>query len=371
MGVSRLERCYNIADLRAAGRRRLPRGIFDYVDRGTEDEVALANNRAAFERIKMRNRVLVDVSTIDVGASLFGKPLSLPLAIAPTGVAGLCWHEGELALAKAAAAAGIPFALATGSNTSMEKIAREAGGRLWFQLYMWQKRELSFELVERARDAGFEALILTVDAALGANREHNQRNGFSMPFAPSRRNMADLLRHPGWLRRVLLKYLLDSGMPRHVNYPQEYQVRITGDAGAKKDLRAHSMNWDDVARLRAVWPGTLILKGILRPDDAARAVELGVDVIVVSNHGGRNMDSAVASLDALPAVADAVGGRATLYGVMVGGQAGAERAIAILTNEFRRTMAYLGCRSVAELSPDVLSLAGAALEPRGHAGPQN
>jgi (S)-mandelate dehydrogenase len=135
--MRRLERCHNIADLRAAGRRRLPKGIFEYVDRGTEDEIALSNNRAAFERIKLRNRVLVDVSSIAMGTTLFGKPLALPLAVAPTGVAGLCWHEGELAIAKAAASAGVPFTLATGSNTPMETIAREAGGRLWFQLYMW------------------------------------------------------------------------------------------------------------------------------------------------------------------------------------------------------------------------------------------
>jgi (S)-mandelate dehydrogenase len=382
--VSRLERCYNIADLRAAGRRRLPKGVFEYVDRGTEDEVAAGNNRAAFERIKMRNRVLVDVSKIDMGTTLFGKPMSLPLAIAPTGVAGLCWYEGELELAKAAAAAGIPFTLATGSNTAMEKVVREAGGRLWFQLYMWDKRELSYGLVERARDAGFEALILTVDAALGANREHNQRNGFNQPFRPSARNMADLMMHPDWLHRVLFRYVRTSGMPRHENYPEEYRKPITGDAGLKKDLRAHSMNWEDVDKLRRMWPGTLILKGILRADDAVRAAERGVDGIVVSNHGGRNMDSAVATIDALPAIVDAVGhrttvmldsgirrgsdivkalalgakavliGRATLYGVMVGGQAGAERALSILQNEFKRTMAYVGCRSIAEVSADVL-----------------
>jgi isopentenyl diphosphate isomerase/L-lactate dehydrogenase-like FMN-dependent dehydrogenase len=267
----------------------------------------------------------------------------------------------------------------------MEKVAREAGGRLWFQLYMWHKRELSYELVKRAQDAGYEALVLTVDFALGANREHNQRNGFSMPFRPSPRNMADLMMHPGWLQRVLFRYMATTGMPRHQNYPKEYQIRITGDASSKKDLRAHSMNWDDVDRLRQMWPGTLILKGILRPDDAVRAVERGADGIVVSNHGGRNMDSAIASIDVLPEIVAAVGdrttvmldsgirrgsdivkalalgakavliGRATLYGIMVGGQAGAERALAILENELRRTMAYVGCRSIAEIGPDVLA----------------
>jgi isopentenyl diphosphate isomerase/L-lactate dehydrogenase-like FMN-dependent dehydrogenase len=383
--VKGLRGCYNIADLREAGRRKLPKGIFEYVDRGTEDEVALATNRAAFERLKMRNRVLVDVSKIELGTTLFGKPVDLPLAIAPTGIAGLCWHEGEIELARAAAAAGIPFALATGSNTAMEKVAKEAGGRLWFQLYMWEKRELSLELVRRARDAGFEALILTVDPALGANREYNQRNGFSQPFKVTPRNVADLMLHPGWLRRVLLRYVMQGGMPRHENYPKEYQLPITGDAGAKKDLRAHSMNWSDVDKLRALWPGMLILKGILHPDDAVRAAASGVDGIVVSNHGGRNMDSAVATIDALPEIVDAVGerttvmldsgirrgsdivkalalgakavliGRATLYGVMAGGQAGAEHALSILRNELKRTMAYVACRSIEEVNANVLA----------------
>jgi (S)-mandelate dehydrogenase len=383
--VRGLRGCHNIADLREAGRRKLPRGVFEYVDRGTEDEVAVANNRAAFERIKMRNRVLVDVSKIDLGTTLFGNPVDLPLAIAPTGIAGLCWHEGELELAKAAAAAGIPFALATGSNTSMEKVAKEAGGRLWFQLYMWEKRELSLELVARARDAGFEALILTVDPALGANREYNKRNGFSQPFTVTPRNAADLMLHPGWMTRVLLRYMTQGGMPRHENYPKEYQLRITDDAGAKKDLRAHSMNWNDVDRLRQAWPGTLILKGILHPEDALRAVASGVDGIVVSNHGGRNMDSAAATIDVLPEIVGAVGerttvmldsgirrgsdivkalalgakaaliGRATLYGVMVGGQAGAEHALSILGTELKRTMAYVACRSIAEVNANVLA----------------
>jgi isopentenyl diphosphate isomerase/L-lactate dehydrogenase-like FMN-dependent dehydrogenase len=379
-----LDRCYNIADLREAGRRRLPKGVFEYVDRGTEDEVAARENRAAFERIKMLNRVLVDVSKIDMTTTLFGKPMGLPIAIAPTGIAGLCWYEGELELARAARSFGIPFSLATGSNTALERVARE-GGRPWFQLYMWEKRELSLDLVRRARDAGFETLILTVDPALGANREHNLRNGFAQPFRPNARNVADLMLHPGWLRQVLFKYLATSGMPRHENYPEQYRLPVTGDAGERKDLRAHSMNWADVETLRRLWPGPFILKGILRSDDAVSAVERGVDGIVVSNHGGRNMDSAAAAIDVLPDIVAAVGdrtsvlvdggvrrgsdivkalalgakavlvGRATLYGVMAAGQAGAERALSILTNELKRTMAYVGCPGVAAVSADVLA----------------
>ncbi|HUN44858.1 MAG TPA: alpha-hydroxy acid oxidase, partial [Acetobacteraceae bacterium] len=184
-----LDRCLNVYDLRAAAKRRLPRAVFEFVDRGSEDGIAVANNRASFERIKLRHRALVDVSGRTMNTTLFGKPVSMPMAIAPTGAAGLCWHEGELELAKAAAKAKIPFTLATGAMTSMEKIAKEAGpgvgGRLWFQLYVWNKREMSYQLIERAHRAGFEALIVTVDTIVPPNREYNTHNGFLLPFTPN------------------------------------------------------------------------------------------------------------------------------------------------------------------------------------------
>ena len=187
--MSALDRCLNVYDLRAAAKRRLPRAVFEFVDRGSEDGIAVANNRNAFERIKLRHRALVDVSGRTMATTLFGKPVSMPMAIAPTGAAGLCWHEGELELAKAAAKAKIPFTLATGAMTSMEKIAQEAGpgvgGRLWFQLYVWNKREMSYQLIERAHRAGFEALIVTVDTIVPPNREYNTHNGFLLPFTPN------------------------------------------------------------------------------------------------------------------------------------------------------------------------------------------
>jgi isopentenyl diphosphate isomerase/L-lactate dehydrogenase-like FMN-dependent dehydrogenase len=168
-----IDHCYNIADLRRAARRRLPKGIFEYMDRGSEDEVALGHNRAAFDRLKIKTRVLTDLRDLNTDVDLLGDASAMPLAIAPTGIAGLCSYEGELALAEAAANAGVPFTLATGSITSMEKIAARVRGRLWFQLYMWQDESLSYQLVQRAKDAGFEALVVTVDAALGNNREYN------------------------------------------------------------------------------------------------------------------------------------------------------------------------------------------------------
>lgn len=382
--MTRLDRCYNIADMREIARRRLPKGVFEYLDRGAEDEIALADNCEAFRSLKLRTRFLVDLSTRDMGTELFGKRSNMPLAIAPTGIAGLCWYQGELALAKAAAAAGVPFTLATGSITSMETIAREAGGRLWFQLYMWKEEELSYQLVKRAKDAGFEALVVTIDGALGNNREYNKRNGFTIPFTMSARSVTDMVRHPEWLAGVIFRYLATTGMPRHENYPDKYAHRVTKGAGGNP-MRHHAMTWKDIAKMREFWPGKLIVKGILRAEDAVLAVEHGADGVVVSNHGGRALDSAAPTMDILPEVVAAVGdrttvildsgirrgsdivkalalgaktvltGRATLYGTSVAGQAGAEKALSILRTEFEKTMAYVGCRNVGEVTPDIFA----------------
>ena len=190
--MSALDDCFNIADLREAAKRRLPKGVFEFVDRATEDHLALAANRSAFEDVKLRHRSLVDVSNRSTKTMLFGKPAALPMVIAPTGAAGLCWYRGELALAKAAAAAGIPLTLSTASMTAMETIAEQAGGRLWFQLYVWKRRDLSYQIIERAKAAGYEALIVTVDSAVPPNREYNSRNGFALPFSPNPRFLMDM-----------------------------------------------------------------------------------------------------------------------------------------------------------------------------------
>ncbi len=381
--MGRLDHCYNIADLREVARKRLPKGVFQYLDLGTEDMVSLENNRRFLRETKLLNKVLVDVSKIDTSTQIFGARASLPFAIAPTGIAGLTWHEGELELAKAAAAAGVPFTLATGSNTAMEKIA-EIGGRPWFQLYMWREKQLSYELVKRAHAAGFEALIWTVDIGLGANREHNKRNGFNTPYKANLKSAVDMALHPEWILTVMARYLLGGGMPRHENYPPLYRDKMTGKASQAKALRADSVSWDDVNRLRDIWPGKLIIKGIMRPEDASKAVEHGADGVVVSNHGGRNLDSAPSTLDVLPGIVKAVDGkasvivdsgvrrggdlvkclalgadfvltgRATLYGTAAGGEAGAAKAMAILKDELRRTMAYVGCPTIGEINGDVL-----------------
>jgi (S)-mandelate dehydrogenase len=314
---------------------------------------------------------------------LFGKEIALPMAIAPTGAAGLCWHEGELELAKAAAKAKIPFTLATGAMTSMEKIAKEANFRLWFQLYVWKQRELSYQLIERAKNNGFEALIVTTDTIVPPNREYNAKNGFLLPFHPTWRFTWDIMKHPAWFSSVLLKYFTTIGMPRNENYPDPYRRPIGTDPGTREVMRQDSLNWDDIRIFRDKWPGILMLKGINRVDDALKAISYGVDGIVVSNHGGRNMDSAAATIDMLPEIAQAVGdkitvildsgvrrgsdivkavalgakcvltGRATLYGTAVGGEAGAAKAVGIIRTEMDKTMAYTGCNGVDEISTDI------------------
>ena len=381
--MSRLDRCYSIEDLGKAARRRLPRGIFDYIDKGTEDGVALAENRAGFDRLRLETKFMVDLSERDMSTNVFGARSALPFGIGPTAVAGLLWHQGELALARAAAAADIPFTLATGSLTPMETIA-SAGGRLWFQLYMWDEPELSYQLVERAQSLGFETLVVTIDSSLGRLREHNERSGFTFPFRPNRRALLSMAARPRWLTGVLLRTILSSGMPKNANYPEHYQKMVTW-RGTPKPKTNKAMTWEDIARLRERWPGRFVVKSVLSSHDATQAVEHGADAIVVSNHGGRAMDSSVATIEALPEIVDAVGtkttvmfdsgvrrgsdivkalaigadmvllGRATLYGIAAAGQEGAEKAISILATEMEKTMASAGCRNIDELSRDIFT----------------
>jgi isopentenyl diphosphate isomerase/L-lactate dehydrogenase-like FMN-dependent dehydrogenase len=381
-----LEKCLNVADLRAEAKRRLPKAIFEFIDRGTEDEIALFENRRSLDEIKLRHRALIDVSGRSTKSLLFGKSQAAPIAISPTGSAGLCWFEGELELAKAAAVAGIPYTMASGAMTSIEKVAKYAGpdqgGRLWFQIYLWKERDYSYELIARARRAGFEALIVTVDSPVLSNREYNARNGFLLPFHITARFAKDIVCHPGWMWRVLRRYLLRVGMPRNENYPDH--LRNISEAAAADIMRGDTLSWKDIAIIREQWPGILILKGINHPDDARTAIEYGVDSIIVSNHGGRNMDSSPPAIDLLPEISDvfskhgnvlfdsgirrgsdivkalalgakaALIGRPVLYGTSVAGMKGALRAIDILTRELDRAMAFTGCRSVDDVGPEIL-----------------
>jgi isopentenyl diphosphate isomerase/L-lactate dehydrogenase-like FMN-dependent dehydrogenase len=382
--MSSIRTAYNIEDLRDIAKSRLPKGVFEFMDRGTEDEVSMHHNIAALQALSFRPRTLVDVSRRSQEIEIFGKPQKMPIAIAPTGSAGLTWYEGEIALARAAAAAGIPFTLATGSMTAMEKVASEAGGTLWFQLYMWPDRSLSHKLVERARRAGFEGLVVTVDSPVPPAREYNLHNGFTLPFSITRRNVTDMLTHPEWLVTVLARYLATTGMPRYQNYPTEMKQKITALPMGRSMALNDSLTWNDLRELRKLWPHRLMAKGILTAEDAKLAADCGVDAVIVSNHGGRVVDGTRAPIEILPEIVEAVGkrvevivdsgfrrgsdivkalalgaravliGRATLYGVAAGGEAGASRAIMLLRQEIDRTLALLGCRNIAALDRNCL-----------------
>ncbi len=385
--------CYSIFDLREAAKKRVPRGPFEFVDRGTEEEVSLHNNREVFDRIRFKTRTFVDVSKRSQDTEIFGVKHKMPLVIAPTGTAGLMWYEGEIALAKAARAAGIPFTLATGSMTSMERVADEAGGELWFQLYLWPDRSMSHELVERAKAAGYKALVVTVDGVSAGNREYNIRNGFTLPFTYSPVALADMLMHPRWLFGVLFKYLATTGMPMYQNYPERAKAKMTAGPMGRSSLRTDAIKWDDLDALRKIWPHKLIVKGILNAEDAAEAVNHGADGIDVSNHGGRNLDGIISPIEVLPEIVDAVGkratifcdsgfrrgsdvvkalclgadavmvGRSTLYGVAAGGEAGAARALEIYRDEIHRNIALLGVTKLSELGPQYLKFIDHALRP--------
>jgi isopentenyl diphosphate isomerase/L-lactate dehydrogenase-like FMN-dependent dehydrogenase len=366
--------------------RRLPKGVFEFFDRGNGDETALVENRAAFDRIKLNPHALVDTSNRSQAITLLGKRQKMPIVIAPTGSAGLGWHEGEIALARAARDAGIPFTLATGSMTALEKVAEQAGGTLWFQIYMWPDRSLSHRLAERAKAAGYEALVVTVDTPVPPGREYNLRNGMTVPFRFTRRNVTDVLMHPRWLTGVLARYLLTTGMPRYENYPTEMKSRITALPMGRSMMVTDSLTWEDLRALRKLWPHALLVKGILRAEDAVLAADCGADGVIVSNHGGRAVDSTRAPIAVLPEIVEATGnrlavlvdsgfrrgadvakalalgakavlvGRGPLYGVSVAGRKGAARALEIYRDELDRILAMIGCPGVEQLDRSYLSL---------------
>ena len=378
---------HNIADLREAAKRRLPRGLFEYVDRGTENEVSIRGNRQSFDSVQFVPRPLIDVAGRSMKTALFGKEHSAPIVIAPTGLAGMLWHEGEIAAARAAAQAGIPFTLSTASITSLEDVAAKAGGELWFQLYMWSKMEMSYQLVKRARAAGYQTLMVTVDSVVNGNREHNRRNGFTVPMRLSARNVIDGALHPRWALGVMGRYLMSSGMPEFANFPEEIRTDLRGNnkGGGVAVPKNESQTWEHIRKLREMWPdGPLIVKGILHPQDARNAIDCGADGIVVSNHGARTLDGAVSPMQVVQAIAAEVNkqatilldssvmrgsdivkaialgadavmvGRAPLWGIAAAGQPGATLALDILKSEIDRVMAYLGCRSIGEIDAGVI-----------------
>ncbi len=375
----KLNDAINIEDLRAIARRRLPRFVFDYVDGGAEDERTLRGNREAFARLRFRPHTLRDVAQRELAAPVLGKSATLPAIVGPTGLNGLSWRDGDLALARATTAAGLPFVVSTVSMSLLEDIAREAPGRLWLQAYVFRERDITTRIIARARDADYEAVIVTSDFPAAGKRERDFRSGLLPAQQFTLATKFDILLHPRWLATVATR------RPRFVNVERELPAGQGVNAFVGHGMFDPSLDWDDLARYRDLWRGKLLLKGVLRADDAERAVALGVDGVILSNHGGRQLDGAISGMDALPEVAAAVGGKASLivdggvtrgsdiakavalgaeavilgrapvYGLAAGGSAGVARALEILRDEYDRTLALTGCRTTAELSADLLA----------------
>lgn len=372
----RLARCASIDDLRQLARARLPTALFDFVDGAAGAERTLRENREAYAAWDLVARFGIDVASRSAATTIAGRASSMPLAIAPTGLAGLLHPDGEIAMARAATEAGIPFCLSTNSVVSLDKLARAVpDGNLWFQTYFVRDRAWLDAIVKRAADAGYGTLCVTVDLPLAGRRERDVRNAFTVPVRPTLSNALDLARRWSWLagaRRTRFRF----GNFEQAGARNEF-VSI---AQFVANMFDPSASWEDVARLRSAWKGKMVVKGILSAADAERAVEVGADGVIVSNHGGRQLDGCRPSLVALADIRGALGdrtellvdsgvrrgtdiatalalgasagmiGRAALYGLAAGGQAGVARAIQLIGSEFDNAMALMGITSVAELN---------------------
>jgi L-lactate dehydrogenase (cytochrome) len=377
----RLSRAHTIDDLRRIAERRSPRAVFDYVDGGAEREISVRRAREAYDAVEFSPRVLRDVGTVDLSCAVLGSRAELPLVLAPTGFTRMMNHEGEIAVARAAARAGVPYALSTMGTTSIEDVRASAPlARQWFQLYLWKDRGASADLIDRAAKAEYEALVLTVDTPVGGARMRDVRNGLTIPPRLTPRTLAGMAAHPAWWLNVL------------TTEPLEFASLSSFD-GTVEQLVAHmfdpTANAEDLTWLRSQWPGKLVVKGVQSVEDATLLAGLGADALVVSNHGGRQLDRAPTPLELLPRVVDAVGdrcevlidtgvtsgadlvaaramgasaamvGRAYLFGLMAGGERGVDRALSILAAEARRTLQLLGVPAMAGLTGAEVTLRSA------------
>jgi (S)-mandelate dehydrogenase len=379
-------RAHSIDELREVARRRVPNFCFEYVEGGSDDEVTLKRNRSVFEEIGFVPRTLVDVSARSQAVDLFGKPSAAPFMIGPTGFSGLLTRDGDLALARAAASAGIPYILSNASTMRLEEVVQRAGGRIWMQLYLYRTRDYAARLVDRMKAIGIEALVVTTDSAIFGNREWDRRN-YARPLKLDLRNTIDVMLHPRWIFDVLVPH----GVPRFANLGDMLppgQDSVQGAASAIAKELDPSLNWADIRWLRDLWPGKLIVKGVMCVEDAVTAAKSGADGIVLSNHGGRQLDGAISSMEILPEVAAAVGsqltvmldggfrrgsdivkaralgadavllGRATTYGLAAGGEAGVAHAINLLKTEVDRVVGLLGCSDLSQLDTSYIRWPG-------------
>lgn len=369
----------NFDDLRKLAKKRLPKVVYDFIEGGVDDEDGLGRNEDAFRKRPLVPRYLVDISTRDQATELFGRTYASPFGIAPTGGIGNYRRGGDLMLAKAARDANIPFIMSGAATAPMEEMAKIAPDHGWFQLYAAKDKSISQDMIRRAADLGLHALVITVDVPVSSNRERNRRNGFGRPLKLSLASKLDALRRPYWF-----KDYMRHGIARISNWEAYAGNGVSAESlGAFVSSEIHAtLTWNEIEEFRKLWPRTLILKGIMRPDDAIRAAEVGVDGLIVSNHGARQLDRAPSPLDVLPAIDTAVGdrmtlmmdggirrgsdvlialclgakflflGRPTLYGAIAGGEAGASKAVAILRREIDLIMAQIGCPTLSQLGPD-------------------
>lgn len=387
----------SIADLAAMARRRLPPGVYGYVSGGSEDQASLRANRAAFDRWRFLPRPLVDVSARSQSVELFGQRHASPLGISPMGISGVCAYDGDMALARAARQAQVPFVLSAASTVPLERVAAANPG-MWYQGYLPARREVIGPLLARVAAAGVEVLVVTVDVPIAAVRENELRNGFSVPLRFSPRLLWGGAIRPRWVIETFARTLLRQGVPHFENFTAERGGPII--TAAKGDHRAGraAMTWDEIAWIRDHWRGKLVIKGVLRAQDARQAQAVGADGVFVSNHGGRQLDGAIAALDALPAIAAAAPrltrildggvrrgtdvikalalgahavfvGRPAMYGLAAGGQRGAEHALALLRREIDVDLALLGCPDVAALDRSYLCRADTVPDWRGSPSP--
>ncbi|AIT82135.1 alpha-hydroxy acid oxidase [Novosphingobium pentaromativorans] len=383
--MAAIDRAYNVADIAAIARRRLPPGLYDFIDRGAEDEVTRRENSESIKRILIRQRVGIDTSMRDITTQIGSVVQSMPIGLAVTGMVGLLHYKGEQAMASAAASAGVPYTLGSGNFAGMAECKEICGDLLWRQLYPCRTEALLQHHLGIARDAGVNNLVITLDSPQTGNREYMLRNGF-MPGMLNRNAIREMLSRPGWLMRAIVPYYLhEGGLPEMVDLPDDIRGRF-GDRKVPPNPPADDYSWDTIRRIRRDWKGRLVIKGISVPEDAITAADIGCDGVIVSNHGGRSLDGCIPSMSALPGVVDAAGsrldvmvdggftrgsdvlkaialgakcvwlGRATTFGLVAAGQAGVERVLEIFRSEISRAMAMMGATSVAELNRDFLQL---------------
>ena len=377
MAMKSLKRANNIADLRAMARRRLPRPIFDYIDGGADDEISLKRNAAAFADYELIPDVLNDVSRIESATTLFGQQVKWPLMLSPTGLNRMFHIDAELAVARAAARHGLLYSLSTLGTTRLEDIAKAFAGPSVFQIYVFKDRGLTSEFVARCKEAGFHGLALTVDTPIAGNRERDRVNGLSIPPQLTLRSLTSFALHPGWSLPALSGSRFDFANVSHrIDALASGPMSLFDYIGGQFD---RSVSWRDLEWLAAEWNGPLAIKGVMTPEDAKRAIASGATGVMISNHGGRQLDGAPAPVDQIEAIRDALGdgpdvicdggirrgsdvvkalalgatacsiGRPYLYGLAAGGEAGVARALTILTEEFERTMILAGINDIAKL----------------------